>query len=54
MRDSYSADPSGNRPRSIDLVPCLFLSYGMILLHHKQRAQDRIEGRESVDWSDDN
>jgi hypothetical protein len=38
---------------TLDVFPCLFLSWGMVLLLRKSSAQARIEGRESDNWSDD-
>src|SRR5262245_45527201 len=50
--------PFWNRSRSLDSVPCLFLALGMTYLFagehvtNQVRAQDRIEGREPLDWDE--
>jgi hypothetical protein len=39
-------------PTALDFVPCSFLDRGMAYLLRTMRGQDRIEGREPLDWDE--
>ena len=52
-RASSPTAGSARSPRPLDLCSFFVLILGYDLLLRKQRAQDRIEGREPLDWSED-